>query len=179
MKASGHVPAFVIMLLCCASAAAQVSSAGFFHSYKGLGVSLQSGSPGSRDFNDYTLYADMAGVFSGNADAPGIKFCYSHNVRVHTFESNPGTDFCIFAGSGVTAGWVNDFQRPSYGFEGALAGTFGTRAAFARNILLTAGLTLEAGAFIHYDGRGVRLSVYRNGLNQAVYPHISISYLIR
>lgn len=179
MKADRLVLTFALALLCSAGARAQIRSAGTFHSYKGVGLSCQTGSPGSRDFNYFVISADMSKVFSGKSKVPGVKFNYSHNVRLYTFNPVEREDICMFAGSGVSAGRVSDGQRDTFGFEGALTGSFGFRAAFSRKILFTAGLTIETGAFIYHDGRGLRFSLYRDGITHSIYPQISISYMFR
>jgi len=179
MKAPRFLLTFALALLWGTGANAQIRSVGTYHSYKGIGMSCQTGSPGSRDFNYFVFYADMSKVFSGKSQVPGVKFNYSHNVRLHTFTPLEREDICIFAGSGVSAGWVSDGQRDAFGFESALTGSFGFRAAFSRKLMLTAGLTLEVGAFIYHDGRGLRYSLYRNGVTQSIYPQISISYMFK
>lgn len=176
MKASKIVLYLLCALMYSGTARAQLLSVGSFQSYKGLGISIQSGND-TLSFNTYTLYADMAAVFAGSSKKPGIKFNFSHNFRIRNFVSVGGDDFCIYAGSGVSAGWVQDYMRSDFGFEAALTGTFGTRLAFKRGVLITFGITLDAGAVVFRENGNFKFSIYRNGLYQSIYPHIEIAYL--
>lgn len=176
MNASKIVLYLICTLLYPCAAQAQLLSVGSFQSYKGLGVSIQSEGSDSQVFNTYTLYADMASVFAGSSKTPGVKFNFSHNFRLLNFPSAIGEDFCLYAGSGVSTGWVQDYMRSDFGLEAALTGTFGARMAFKRSILITFGITLDAGAIVFKENGNLKFSVYRNGVYQSIYPHIEIAY---
>lgn len=179
MKLTKNLLSLLCVLLFSVAAGAQSASVGVFQSYKGLGFTLQTPCEDHSGFNNYFLFADMASVFSGISTSPGVKFDYSHNYRLHTFTSARGEDLCIFAGSGVSAGWVQDDMRPSFGFEAALTGSFGARVAFERGVVLTLGVSLDTGAFIFRDNGNIKFSVYRNGLYHSFYPYLCISYLLK
>ena len=59
---------------------------GSFQSFKGMGLSFETLSPSGREFNTFTLYADLASVYLGENPYPGVKFNFSHNIRIAQFK---------------------------------------------------------------------------------------------
>ena len=181
MKERTSIIAVILFLtVSCLPSRAQVMSAGTFHSYKGVGVIMLAATSDDREFNSFTLYADMSEVFAGRSSRPGAKFNFSRNIMILDIEPQDKEDFCLFAGAGVSAGWVQDYGRQGFGVAAALSGSFGANLAFPeRHILITVAATLEAGPWIHKDKGEYNMFLYRSGIYQGIYPHISISYLFR
>ena len=155
-------------------AAAQPWSIGAYQSYKGVGVTVLKDRQG--DFRSLTLVADMPAVFAGRSSVPGVKLEYSSNFRIVDLPSSDTQRMFLYAGSGVSAGWLQDYKNPRFGFEAALTGNFGIRTDFARGVVLTFGISLEAGAFIHREEDGTKVSIYRNGFRGGLYPYLTIAY---
>lgn len=158
---------------------AQRLAIGSFQSFKGAGVSVENLSANGRDFYSFSLYSDLAGVYLGNKSEPGVKFNFSHNLRIVDFQPRSIDDLCLFAGPGFTAGWVSDSGREGYGLCGALSGVFGSRAVFSCGVVFTLGMTLETGALIFNENGHVNSALYRDGIYHTVLPHLTISYLFR
>ena len=163
-------------LLCCAEIFAQDKSVGLFNSPKGFGFSysayVQDGG-----FNSFHLYADMTGVLSGDYDKPGIRIDYNKGIVLKTVSSE-SFDFRLYAGPGVSTGFVRDNDSPNYGFLLALNGTFGARFIFPRGIALDLGLSADLGLHIRgaENGQTTNLKLYRNGLNRILFPQVKIEY---
>lgn len=178
MKACKIVLCLSLLLLYSGNAAAQSIAAGTFQSYRGVGLSFQRGVHASKDFSTYTIMADMGAVFAGDSDIPGVKLSYSRNFHLISFTPSDGELMYIYAGSGVSSGWVQDYMMPEFGFEAALTGTFGLRLVFERRLVLTAGISLETGAFVHRENGQLKYSIYKNGLYQCLFPHVIIAWKI-
>ena len=137
---------------------------------------METAAPQESDFNCFALYADLADMYLGNAGAPGIKFNFSHNIRIAEFSPQTVDELCLFAGSGFSAGWVTDTGREGYGLCAALSGTFGARAEFSYRLVFTLGLTLETGGLLYREDAHLKSSLYRNGIYQTVMPNLTIAY---
>lgn len=167
---------FLLLPLCIPASAQKGLGVGSFQSFKGLGISLETLSPSGREFNTFTLYADMAGVYLGYNSDPGVKFNYSHNIRLAQFAPQTLDDLSFVAGSGVTAGWVKDSVRDGYGLCTALSGTFAARAVFPCRVGFTLGITLETGLLLYDNGGHPTTTLYRDGIYHTILPHLTISY---
>lgn len=180
MKAIIPAISLFLALAACHTAGGQVRSVGTWHSFKGLGLTMQSATRNPKETNTFTLYAELWDTYAGHLAAPGGKFVFSHDVTLHDFAAADGEAFSLFAGAGASAGWVKDHGRDGFGMMAALNGSFGACAAFARkHVLICAGITLEAGPWLHMTENRYVVSLYRNGIYQAYYPYISISYLFK
>ena len=165
------------LLFPCFNALAQKGfSAGSFQSFKGVGISFETLSPSGREFNTFTLYADLASVYLQSDTDPGLKFNYSHNIRIAQFSPRTLDDLSLIAGSGFSAGCVKDYGRDGYGLYGALSGTFGARAVFPCRVCFILGITLETGLLLYDGGGHPKTTLYRDGIYQTVLPHLTIFY---
>lgn len=180
MKAIIPAISLFLALAACHTAGGQVRSVGTWHSFKGLGLTMQTGTRNPREANTFTLYAELGDAYAGHLTAPGGKFVFSHNITLHDFDAADGEAFSLFAGAGASAGWVKDHGRDGFGMMAALNGSFGACAAFARkHVHVSAGITLEAGPWLQKTAGNYVVSLYRNGIYQGYYPYISISYLFK
>ena len=149
---------------------------GSFQSFKGMGLSFETLSPSGREFNTFTLYADLASVYLGYNPDPGVKFNFSHNIRIAQFKLQTLDDLSLIAGSGFSTGWVKDSGKDVYGLCGALSGTFGARAVFPSRICFILGISLETGLLLYDNGGNPRTTLYRDGIFQTILPHLTIFY---
>ena len=149
---------------------------GSFQSFKGVGLSFETLSPSGREFNTFTLYADLASVYLGDNPDPGVKFNFSHNIRIAQFNPQTLDDLSLIAGSGFSTGWVRDSGRDKYGLCGALSGTFGARAVFPCMVCFILGITLETGLLLYDNGGHPTTTLYRDGIYQTILPHLTILY---
>ena len=161
----------------CVNALAQKGlGIGSFQSFKGVGLSFETLSPSGREFNTFTLYADLAGMYLGYNEAPGVKFNYSHNIRIAQFSPQTLDDLSFIAGSGFSTGWVKDSGRDNYWVSAALSGTFGARAVFPCRVCFILGITLETGLLLYDNGGHATTTLYRDGIYHIILPHLTISY---
>lgn len=149
---------------------------GSFQSFKGAGLTMETLSPSGREFNTFTLYADLASVYLGSNSAPGVKFNYSHNIRIAQFSPQTLDDLSLIAGSGFSTGWIKDSGKDVYGLCGALSGTFGARAVFPCRVCFILGITLETGLLLYDSGGHPRTTLYKDGVYQTILPHLTIFY---
>mgnify|MGYP006988839342 CR=1 FL=1 len=181
MKVAKFILCPVLALMACQAVAAQTFSAGTFHSFKGIGVSFLNSVTDPREFNTYTLFADLSDTFSGKEGSAGVKFNFSHNIIIHEFAPADGQEqLSLFIGAGGSGGYVNDYGREGYGLMAALSGSFGLRASFPeKHLSVNFGITVEAGPYLQTGAEGTRFSFYRNGIYQTPYPHVTLSYDFR
>lgn len=174
------------MLLGTGTVAYAQNALGSFQSMKGLGLTYEN-SVGQNTFNNYTIYADMYGVLTGRTDQLGFKASFS---RCNIFLSKDvrGTNIKLFAGPGVSLGYVKDFEKGNLkeiiplsrnrGFTMGVTGSVGIRADLPRNLILDASLTMECGVHLRQNenGDGKVTSLYMNGLIRSAYPQIGLLY---
>lgn len=166
---------------------AQTRCAGLFNSLKGFGLSV-SNKIDEDEFNSLELFADFYGLLSGRSEYPGIKFNYTHSKVLKTWI---GSDIAtaLYAGPGVTAGYVRDYQKgyyelrkfvftQNYGAAAGLSGTIGFRFLFSRRISIDLSWTAELGLHLRKDEKldTFQLRFYRNGLFLAPYPQLKLEY---
>jgi|GEM_PF-1378008 len=168
----------ICTLLCCNIASAQYRSIGAFHSLKGMGVALDAQNGDSDEFNSFLLYADMAGVFSGKLDSPGIKAVYTYNFGLLFFEEE-SSESMIYAGLGSSLGWVQDRGEEGYGFSASVVLNFGYKVMFHNRMDISVGIMPEPGMFFRQKDGASSTRFYRNGVTTDVFPYITISYRFR
>lgn len=156
-------------------------SLGLFNSLKGFGISYQ-GTRHSDLFESLDLYADIYGFPLGRAAYyPGVKLVYLHNRVFSDFSEDCCNGF-FYAGVGLSAGYVRDFEKKnlSYlannlGFCTSVAGAAGVRFDFG-SIALDLSMEIEAGLHLRgaeYHEHNV-LILYKNGIYQSFYPQLKI-----
>lgn len=170
----------------CAAAEPQLS-AGSFNSPKGFGLCLETGclTTGSA-LTRYTVYADIYGLPRGRIAAPGLKANFSLCRALKKYDDLDGISAVLYAGPGVSAGWVHDIERSVAGKEhlvnnpglaAALSGVAGVRLTFSgRPWVLDISFLGEAGFLIRQDEfmDNKDLTLYKAGIHQVVYPQINI-----
>lgn len=153
-------------------ASAQGLSAGAFNSPKGFGISLDHNATPDV-MNSYTVYADMYGMLSGTYRSAGVKFVYLHGNRLTSFDTEYARiDF--YLGPGSSTGYVRDYKREQFGFILTADLSFAIRACFKRNFDMELTNVAELGFLVGENDRHTQLTVYNNGLIQALIPSLKL-----
>lgn len=150
---------------------------GTFHSYKAVGFCADLFTSDDQ-FDTFELTADMHEVFSGKRPVPGIRASYIHNIILKEFSVREGeTAAQLYAGPGVTAGYIRDSWKP-FGVMAGITGALGVRANFLHNISLSAELGIDVALFAQKDARygNIDLTLYEAGIKNIIYPQLKISY---
>ena len=171
----------ILPVLGCQAPAQEVKSLTFgtFHSPKGLGICLGVQQEAS-SFDSFDVIADMFGILSGDYTRPGVKATYYRGIILKHRE---GTEFStdLYAGPGVTAGYVRDIHEP-LSIVAGMSGVAGGRLLFERKRLI---INFEAGMDLALElNRNNRykktdLKLYQAGIFHIFYPQIRIQYMIR
>lgn len=164
---------------------AQPASLGVFNSLKGIGATVEI-PRGENEFMSFVAFTEIYGIPTGRCDKPGVKARFSHNFIFKTFEQE-ATIFMLYAGPGVTAGYMRDFEvgrridktltlTHNPGLMAALCGSIGCRFSFESRIALDLSFTADLGIHARKDEalHNIDVRMYRNGLMQAFYPELSI-----
>jgi len=160
------------------------NSLGLFNSPCGFGVSYVIIDQSKNEGKTFSLVADMYGIYSGLNKTPGIYFSYIDS-KIYKDYGKIG----LFYGIGCAAGYVRDLEANAipwqraplynnYGVMGGVAVNWGAHFTFDHNIYLDLGLQAIGG--LHFraneDGEGIIISLYKNGLLQAICPVLKIQY---
>ena len=172
----------------CLSAGAQ--EAGFYNSPKGFGAQYRFAERNGV-FHSATAFIDIYGIPSSRGSFPGYRFNLSRQYVFRQIEGD-GVRYMLYAGPGVSMGMVRDHDKGRWfdftslisgnqGFMFALSGDVGCRFDFGRRVALD--LSFEADAGLHVrrnenetDYNAASLSIYNNGLMQAIYPQLTILF---
>ena len=171
----------------------RAQEAGLFSSPKGVGAVFRLP---ERDnvFHSATFYVDIYGVVTSRCSYPGYKLNISRQYIFSRLQRN-GYSMTLYAGPGVSAGYVRDHDKgrgfdlvslmsDNQGLMFALSGDAGCRFDFGGSVALDLSLTAEAGVHVRPNEReqsyqATYLSIYNNGLLQALYPQFTILFKIR
>ena len=133
--------------------------------------------PGPDDsYDTVSVMADMYGVISGRHSSPGIKIIYNHAVVVRDWTVR-GWDVSMYAGPGISLGYLRDTDRAMGGMAGLnLAG--GIKTHMQRNIDFSLEFSSDIAFYISENPRyhNLQLSMYKLGLTRVLYPQLKISY---
>jgi len=184
-KTAGII-AVTLFLLTGIRANAQEFGMGMYNSFKGFGLILHKP---CRDghVDRYQLFLDIYGIPSGRSGAPGAKFNYTRTSALKSITADDGVIYTMYVGPGISAGYLRDYEKGYYsdsdrllkknmGGMMALSGMFGCIIEFGKKIYLDITLTMEGGFHIRKgeeDG-GAKMSFYKNGVYQSVYPEFGI-----
>lgn len=162
----------------CLNLGAQGFSVGLFHSPKGLGAAYERVDFETEESECVLLYADMADVFDGTFDDPGIKATYLHNF-VFAVADDPGADIRVLVGLGASLGYVRDRSEAGYGCCSSVCANLACKVLFRPNIDIHFGFIPEFGLFVKKNDSETEVKLYRNGLTNAILPYITIAYRFR
>lgn len=165
-------------------------SVGLYNSVKGFGAVMRT-VPKEGTFHSVCAFVDIYGVPTSRCSYPGIRVNAS---RYYTLGQSGRGDikYRFYAGPGVTAGYVRDHDKgrgidlvslfgDNEGVALALSGGGGCLFDFGSRVCLDLSLTADIGVHIrrNEDERGYfapSLSIYNNGLIQALYPQLTILF---
>lgn len=162
---------------------------GFTSSPKGMGLTMEI-YPVSRpgEIHILSVSADFYGIFSGRTDDPGIRLIYSRDFIFYGYKSRY-VDLAVHAGAGAMLGYCHDFEKGFFsqssrslvknpGAVAALTGSIGAKLDFIGGVSFDIGFMVHPGLHLRKDesNGALALSLYKNGLMQALIPHLAIFY---
>ena len=149
-------------------------SIGTFHSPKGIGLCMESRQE-SASFDTFDIIADMFGILNGSHSKPGIKATYCRDIILKHFDHDE-YDLDLYAGPGVTAGYVRDINEP-LSLVAGMTGSAGCRLFFdSRRVVVCIELGLDLAAEVNRNNRfrNVDLTIYKSGILHTFYPQIRL-----
>lgn len=154
-------------------------SLGTFHSPKGLGFCIESQQE-YKSFDSFDIIADMFGLLRGDYSTPGIKATYYRGI-ILMHRHGEECDADLYAGPGVTAGYVRDIHEP-FSTVAGMAGVIGGRLYFDRKrlvVCMEAGMDLAMELNRNNRYRNIDLTLYQAGIYHIFYPQVRILYRLR
>lgn len=149
---------------------------GTFHSPKGIGVCMEFQQEPS-SFDSFDIVADMFGILQGSYSKPGIKATYCRDIVLKHFHHDD-YKLDLYAGPGVTAGYVRDIHEP-FSYVAGMTGSAGCRLYFdKKKLIVYLELGLDVAAEINRNNRfrNIDLNIYKSGIYHAFYPQVRILY---
>ena len=147
-------------------------STGLYSSPKGFGISLDY-LAGADILNSYTVYADIYQMITDPDKDAGVKFVYLHYNRLTSVESEYAR-FDFFLGPGASTGYVRDYNHTNLGFILTADISFAIRACFKRNLDIELANDASLGFILGNSDGHTQLSIYNNGLLQAMIPSLKL-----
>lgn len=188
-RLTGIAAALAALLIGTCTSSAQ--EAGLFNSPKGFGAMARWSARNPEVFWAATAYVDIYGVVTSRCSYPGFKFGISRNYSLKTVEAD-GFRMQFYAGPGLCLGYVRDHDKgrgfdlvsltaDNPGVMAAVSAGAGCRFDFGGRVALDLSLTAEAGVHIRRNEQerqyaAASVSIYNNGLLQALYPQFSILF---
>ena len=179
MPAMSLLVAAIIMPALALKAPAQDAkslSFGSFHSPKGIGLCMEFQQEQAY-FDTFDIIADMFGILNGDYSRPGYKATYCRDIILKHFHQDE-YKLDLYAGPGVTAGYVRDIHEPMSIIAG-LSGSAGCRLFFdSRRLVINLELGLDLAAEINRNNRfkNIDLDIYKSGILHMFYPQVRILY---
>jgi len=184
-----YIPLLTLLLAAlCQPAAAQ--ELGVYNSIKGIGAQYRSGEKAGV-FHSATAFVDIYGVPTSRCRYPGYRFNVTRQYMLRSIEGDKCV-FSFYAGPGISFGLVRDHDKgrgfdltsliaDNPGVMLALSGGAGCRFDFGRRVALDLSFTAEAGVHMRENEdeksySATSLSIYNNGLLQAIYPQLTILF---
>ena len=171
----------------------RAQEAGLFSSPKGVGGVVRLPEK-DNVFHSAKFYVDIYGVVTSRCSYPGYKLNVSRQYIFNRLQRE-GYTMTFYAGPGVCAGYVRDHDKgrgidftslmsDNQGLMFALSEEAGCRFDFGGSVALDLSLTAEAGIHIRRNEReqnyaATYVSIYNNGLMQALYPQLTILFKIK
>lgn len=176
----GRVLALLILLTTHLLANAQESetlfSGGLTQSPKAVGICA------SIDKHDhissFSIVADLYKVLNGENGLPGVKMNYTVDLPIYQTISAKGNRYIWYAGPGVTAGVVRDFQSVM-GVIGGLRGNVGFRTIFRDHFVVAAGFSADIAFHARQSAEKgtIEMKFYKNGVFRTMYPEVRLEYI--
>lgn len=187
-----NVKAHILLLMLLITVPALEGAAqdlGFTSSPKGFGLTVEL-YPDSRpgEIHIISVNADFYGMFSSRTDDPGIRVIYSRDFIFHSYRSRY-VDTALHAGAGAMYGYCHDFEKGFFnkinrglvknpGSVIALTGSIGAKMDFIGGVSFDIGFMVHPGLHLRKGetNGALTLSLFKNGLMQALVPHLAIFY---
>lgn len=152
-------------------------SVGTFHSLKGFGICADISNHDSAHLNSFALFLDMQSILDGRSSSPGIRARYNYNLPLCSKDLKNGDRFQLYAGPGVTFGYVRDLNsRTGFmcGISGEIVGSF----LFENHLSLSVALEASAAFHLREDNNiGVLdFKFFQAGLVNTYMPELRIQY---
>lgn len=151
-------------------------SLGSFQSPKGIGASFEIQKE-PNFFDSYDIITDMFGILKGDYSRPGFKATYCRGIILRQFIHDEYTAD-LYAGPGVTAGYVRDIHEP-FSLVAGMTGAAGCRLYFdSRRLVVHIELGVDLAAEFNRNNRFKRidLDIYKSGLLHFFYPQVRLLY---
>lgn len=158
---------------------AQERKLGLFSSPDGFGVSYDR-IKAEDQFLSFTAYLNCFDRMFGNGGGVGASFNFSRNFILKQWKGNAMLT-SIYAGPGISAGYVRDYQENYPGIMAAASCNIGARFLFNRGIAVDLSFGAAAGFHlnIHSDTAPPVLSVYKRGLMHIPFPQLKIMFPLK
>ena len=186
--------AFAVLLLCLVPSGARAQeSLGIFNSPKGFGAEVRLPEKG-RAFMSAHVFVDIYEVATSRCSYPGIRANVSRQYVLNRIEKE-GVSYTLYAGPGISAGYVRDHDKGrgidftslagnNEGAMVALSGNFGCRFDFGGLISLDLSIAGDLGLHMRRneserDFFAISTSIYNNGIYQILCPQLTILFNLR
>jgi len=116
-------------------------SAGCYFSPResGLGVSVYLSDD---SFRDISIYLDYSDILDRRPVNPGFRFTYFHNLPIYKHDWG-GFPFLVYAGPGVTLGYMHDRAKNDYGIIAGVSGDIGIFFKMWHNVSIGVGNQID------------------------------------
>ena len=171
----------ILPVLACQASAQECNSLnlGTFHSPKGIGLCLDVQQE-STSFDSFNVLCDLFGILRGEYSRPGVKATYYRGIILkHRDRGDFSSE--LYAGPGVTAGYVRDIHEP-LSLVAGMAGVAGYRMYFngkRLTISLESGIDLALELNRNNRYKKTDLKLYQAGIFHVFYPQVRILYKIK
>jgi len=143
---------------------------GSIHSPKGVGA-CSSFKHESGAFGTLDLTADLIDILDGTSSTPGIKAAYHYNLVLKSWAEGK---YELYAGPGLTAGWVRDTHN-HVGLMGGLSGDAGLRVHCLHSMLIS--VEWQVDFALQFKNRyNPDMSLYAAGFRLPYIPYVRIQY---
>lgn len=185
-----HILLLALALFWAPAFSAGAQEFGLFNSPKGIGASVHLPEKDGI-FHTANAYVDIYGVATSRCSYPGYKMNVSRQYVCRRFQKE-GYSVSFYAGPGISFGYVRDHDKgrgfdltslmaDNEGFALAVSGDAGFLFDFGSNVFLDLSWTAEAGIHLRRNEteksyKAASLSLYNNGLIQAIYPQLTVLF---
>lgn len=125
-------------------------------------------------FNTFTLTLEMRGIYKGAEHSPGVQFSFLHNRFIWQGRTPGGYRCMLYAGPGVTGGYVRN-RGEDLGLMAGVCGDIGGGVKLLGGITMAVELKADA-AFLISDLSSPSMTFYRAGLYRCWLPVLRIIY---
>ena len=135
-----------------------------------LGFTYSFPAEKNNNFQSVSLFLDTQDLVTARTAAPGGFVRYDYHFALLNRDR-----MLLYAGPGAMAGYVTDHQQP-YGLTLGLAGNFGFKYLFDKNLSLGVSIHPVVGYHVHWVDGQAKLNLYQSGLWRTILPEFSIGW---